>query len=258
MAEHRVRELPAWRAAAFVLPTIVAAGLWLPTAIVPAAASDMALAEFIGFSDDARYFAFEEYGIADGSGSAYSSIYVIDLAEDRWAAGSPFHNEGIEDSQTLAETRAKARDAARPKLAELAIDKPPQIAALSGDGTIGEASTMHFGFPMYNAPGATSGDFLLTLETYDLPATADCNEDAGTGRSGFALTLKDGGATRELHRDIRLPQSRGCPEGYRLYAVVFPYGDGEIGHAVAIVASYPRGWEGPDRRFLAVPLAAGR
>jgi predicted secreted protein len=221
-------------------------------------AGDMALADFIGFSRDARYFAFEEYGIADGSGSAYSSIYIIDLAEDRWAGGSPFHNEGIEDSQTLAETRGKAMEAARPRLAELAIDQPTQIAALAGDGMIGEANRMRFGFPMYNAPGATTGDFLLSLETFDLPETADCNDEAGTGRSGFAIALKDGDNTRELHRDIRLPQSRGCPQGYRLYAVVFPYGDSDIGHAVAIVASYPRGWEGPDRRFLAVPLAAGR
>ena len=230
--------------------------LLAPAGAVSATAGDMALADFIGFSDDARYFAFEEYGIADGSGSAYSWIYIVDLTEDRWAAGSPFHNEGLEDSQTLAETRAKAMDAARPKLADLAINKPPQIAALSGDGVIGDASTMRFGFPMLNAPGATSGDFLLRLETFDLPETADCNEQAGTGRMGFALTLKDGDATRELHRDNRLPQSRDCPEGYRLYAVVFPYGDSEIGHAVAIVAFYPRGWEGPDRRFLAVPLGA--
>jgi predicted secreted protein len=230
--------------------------LLTPAATVSATASDMALANFIGFSDDARYFAFEEYGIADGSGSAYSSIYIVDLAQDRWAAGSPFHNEGFEDSQTLAETRAKAMEAARPRLVELAIDKPPQIAALSGDGVIGEASTMRFGFPMYNAPGATSGDFLLQLATFDLPETADCKDEDGAGRSGFALTLKDGGASRELHRDSMLPQSRGCPQGYRLYAVVFPYGDSEVGHAVAIVSSYPRGWEGPDRRFLAVPLRA--
>lgn len=236
--------------------TVALAALLTPAGAISAAAGDMALADFIGFSHDARYFAFEEYGVADGSGSAYSSIYIVDLAQDRWAGGSPFHNEGFEDSQTLAETRAKAMDAARPKLAELAIDNPPQIAALSADGTIGEASTMRFGFPMYNAPGATTGDFLLKLETFDLPETTDCKDEDGSGRSGFALTLKDGTATRELHRDSRLPQSRGCPEGYRLYAVVFPYGDSEVGHAVAIVSAYPRGWEGPDRRFLAVPFGA--
>src|SRR5262245_14111400 len=104
---------------------MLAAGLgsaWL-AATAPAAAGDFALADFIGFSADDRYFAFEEYGVADASGSAYSTIYVIDLAEDRWAPGSPFHDEGIEDSQTLAETRAKAMALAKPKLAELAIEQ---------------------------------------------------------------------------------------------------------------------------------------
>jgi predicted secreted protein len=224
----------------------------------PAAAGDMALADFIGFSADYRYFAFEEYGVADGSGSAYSTIYVIDLAEDRWAEGSPFHNEGVEDSQTLAETRGKAMAAAKAKLAELAIEQPAQIAALSGDGVIGEASTMRFGFPMLNEPGATTGDYMLELESFELPETAECNEEAPAGPSGYALSLKGDGATRELHRDIRLPQSRGCPSGYRLYAVVFPYGDSVVEHAVAIVSSYPRGFEGPDRRFLAVPLGMKR
>jgi predicted secreted protein len=223
---------------------------------VTAAAGDMALADFIGFSTDDRYFAFEEYGVADGSGSAYSTIYVIDLAEDRWAAGSPFHDEGIEDSQTLAETRAKAIAAAKAKLAELAIEQPAQIAALSGDGVIGEADTMRFGFPMLNEPDATTGDFLLTLENFQLPETAECNDEAPAGHAGFALSLTGDGATRELHRDDRLPQSRGCPQAYRLFAVVFPYGDSVVEHAVAIVASYPRGFEGPDRRFLAVPLQA--
>jgi predicted secreted protein len=234
----------------------VAAALLVASEPMPAAAGDMALAHFIGFSSDARYFAFEEYGIADGSDSAYSSIYIIDLAEDRWTAGSPFRNTGVEDSQTLAQTRAKAMEAARPSLVELAIDEPAQIAALSGDGVMGEASTMRFGFPMYNAPGSTTGDYRLTLETFKLPETAECNDEVGTGRLGFALVLKDGGTIRELHRDSKLPQSRGCPEGYRLYAVVFPYGDSAIGHAAVIVSSYPRGFEGPDRRFLAVPLGA--
>jgi predicted secreted protein len=239
---------------------ILAAGLasaWLAAA-APAAAGDFALADFIGFSADDRYFAFEEYGVADASGSAYSTIYVINLAEDRWAPGSPFHDEGIEDSQTLAETRAKAMALAKPKLAELAIAQPAQIAALSGDGVIGEASTMRFGFPMHHEPGATTGDYVLTLESFELPETAECNEEVPAGHSGYALSLKADGVTRELHRDTSLPLSRGCPSGYRLYAVVFPYGDSVVEHAVAIVSSYPRGFEGPDRRFLAVPLGAKR
>ena len=46
----------------------------------PALAGDRAVIDFIGYSADSRYFAFEEFGIQDGSGFPYSSIYIIDLA----------------------------------------------------------------------------------------------------------------------------------------------------------------------------------
>jgi hypothetical protein len=37
--------------------------------------------------------------------------------------------------------------------------------------------------------------------------------------------------------------------------VVLPFGAGDIEDGVAIVSVYPGGFEGPDRRFIAVPLA---
>jgi predicted secreted protein len=240
------------------LPALaVLSALVIQAGSIPATASDMALADFIGFSRDLRYFAFEEYGIEDGSGSAYSSIYVIDLKEDRWVSGTPYRDQAFEDPDALAATREKVREAARAKLVELGIDLPVQIAALSGDGMIGEAAAeMRFGFPAHNWPGATEGEYKLKLETFDLPVTPECLDDIGGPASGFALSLTTGGAAREIHRDTVLPQSRGCPMGYRLYAVLLPYWGGEATSGVAIVSSYPRGWEGPDRRFLAVPLAA--
>ena len=56
----------------------------------PALAGDRALIDFIGFSADARYLAFEEFGVQDGSGFPYSNIYILDLPADKWAGGSPF------------------------------------------------------------------------------------------------------------------------------------------------------------------------
>jgi predicted secreted protein len=257
VAQHRKRELPARHTTASALAKIAGAALLLASSMLPAAASDMALADFIGFSRDLRYFAFEEYGIEDGSGSSYSSIYVIDLDEDRWIAGTPLRDKAFEDSDALAATREKVRLAARPKLAELGIDLPAQIAALSGDGMIDEAAAeMRFGFPAHNAPGATEGEYRLELQTFDLPPTPECLKEIEGPASGFALSLTTSGTTREIHRDTALPQSRGCPTAYRLYAILLPYWGGEVTTGVAIVSSYPRGFEGPDRRFLAVPLRA--
>jgi predicted secreted protein len=219
-----------------------------------APAKDQALIDFIGYSRDFRYFAFEEYGIRDGSGSAFSTIYVIDLAADSWAPGSPFRAEGHEDDKTLAEIRHEALNTAAAAMRDLQIDTPAQIAALSGDGVPGPATEIRFGFPGSGDSGSTAGAYTLRLETFRMPQTPACTEALGTAGMGFALSIATEGSTREFHRDTVLPQSRNCPTGYGLYAVVFPYGDGEIERAVAIVQSYPVGWEGADRRFLAVPI----
>ncbi len=223
-------------------------------AVGQASANDQALIDFIGYSRDFRYFAFEEYGIMDGSGSAYSTIYVIDLREDSWAAGSPFGVEGHEDDKSLAEVRHESLNVAAAALRELEIDAPAQVAALSGDGVRGPATQLQFGFPGSGDPGATMGDYLLTLDSLQMPPTQACTEALGMAGMGFVLSIRSEGSTREIHRDTVIPQTRGCPTGYGLYAVVFPYGDPEIGPAVAIVQSYPVGWEGSDRRFLAVPI----
>ena len=48
----------------------------------PASAGDRAQFNPIGFSEDGRYFAFEEFGIQDGSGFPYSNTFIIDLPAD--------------------------------------------------------------------------------------------------------------------------------------------------------------------------------
>eukprot|EP01036_Dinobryon_divergens_P042760 gene42760-56842_t len=60
----------------------------LTLAVVPALAGDRALIDFIGYSEDGQYFAFEEYGIGDGSGAPYSHIFIVDLAADAWGDGA--------------------------------------------------------------------------------------------------------------------------------------------------------------------------
>ena len=55
----------------------------------PAAAGDAAELGILGFSADGGVFAFEEYGIQDGSGFPYSSIFIIDTAKDAFIPGTP-------------------------------------------------------------------------------------------------------------------------------------------------------------------------
>jgi predicted secreted protein len=220
----------------------------------PAAANDQALIDFVGYSSDFRYFAFEEYGVQDGSGSAYSSIHILDLWTDAETPGSPFNATGHEDDKTLAEIRHEANGAAGADVRKLKIDTPVQIAALLGDGFVDKGAEMHFGFPDSGGPGATQGDYTLALDSFEMAPTPACTEAIGKPGMGYALSVTSEGKVREPHRDTIIAAWRGCSTAYRLYAVVFPYGDAEIANAVAIVAFYPPGWEGEDRRFVAASI----
>jgi predicted secreted protein len=227
---------------------------------VPALAGDSALINFIGFSNDERYLAFEEYDETDGIGVAYSGISIIDLTTGDFAAGSPFYKEADEKKQEpLAEIRAVSAAAARAALAELEITRPVEVLALSGDGVIGPATEIRFGLPAWSIePGGTQGDYTLSLQTFDLPKTAACDAKIERAPQGFALSLAGDGATRELHRDTALAQWRGCPVGYRLYAMVTPYEGSGLSAGAAIVSAYPFDFEGPSRRFVVVPIGEAK
>jgi predicted secreted protein len=226
---------------------------------VPAHAGDRALIDFIGYSSDLRYLAIEEYGELDGVGVAYSGIDIIDLTTGEFADGSPFYQEADEDKQQpLSEIRAAAQAAAKAALTKLDVVTPVEIEALSGDGDLGPATEMRFGLPAYGlVPGTTQGKYQLKLSTYKLPKSEVCEAKIGRAGQGFALSLSGAGKSRELHRDGKtLPEWRGCPIGYRLYAVVAPHEQANIATTAAIVSAYPFDFEGPSRRFVVVPIAA--
>jgi predicted secreted protein len=48
----------------------------------PCFSYELAQFRFIGFSDDGRYLAWEEYGIQDGTGYPYCTISIVDIAGD--------------------------------------------------------------------------------------------------------------------------------------------------------------------------------
>jgi predicted secreted protein len=233
------------------------ARLLLPLLLAgPALAGDRALADFIGYSSNGRYFAFEEFGVHDGSGFAYSNIYVVDLTTDSWVVGTPVRGEAKDETADLAAIRAEAQSDARPALEAMGITVAAEIAALVGDGVPGnDGTSLRFGSPSFVAPGAVSGDYELRLSSFPAVAVSPCQEWFGQPPLGYELNITAaGGSTRLLHRDTTLPRSRGCPLQYRIYGVVLPFEAGSIAHGIAIISVYPGGFEGPDRRFIAVPL----
>ena len=57
------------------------------TTPLAAHAGDVAELEILGFTGDGGVFAFEEYGVQDGSGFPYANRYYIDTADDTFSQG---------------------------------------------------------------------------------------------------------------------------------------------------------------------------
>lgn len=235
---------------------LVALGLLAAPAAVQAA--EFAEYRVLGYSPDGRHFAFEQFGISDGIGLPYADIFVLDLDADSWVAGSPIRVRRTEkdgEAADLAAELAAVRDEAAAEAADLleahAITVPHRLLAATTPMEAGGQET-ELGF--YPRPIRAPIDPLhtLTLETFPLESPNDCFGMVDT--QGYRLSLAiEGGATSVVHEDESLPASRPCPEDYGLAAVVVPF-DGNPGRAVALVSLYQLGFEGADRRFLAVPF----
>lgn len=226
--------------------------------LTPALSAERAVINFIGYDEDSHYLAFEQYGQNDGTGGYYDDIFVIDLVEDAWVKGVPFsfRDESEDASMRLSEVRAKAMALALPTIKSLGIDAPVQILALNGDGINGDRSTLTWFTP--NCCGVDSTEdkpFTLTLTENPIAEedSGDCANLVGEGIVGFTLAYEGDGDKSELHSDgATVPKSRGCTLGYGIYAVIQPLD--RDGGRVAIIESWPFGFEGPDRRFLAIPI----
>ncbi|MEP0320675.1 DUF2259 domain-containing protein [Bauldia litoralis] len=218
-----------------------------------ALAADNAESAMLGFSPDGRYVAFEQYGVKDGSGFPYSAIYLIDTATDQWVSGTPISVTREDETATLAATRAEAKARALPFLTarQIGVDGATLVSnpltETSADPHFVSFQPFHFGLP------SSQPDYRLHLAEYPLPAP-DCPDlELGKPFQGFRLTLTTpDGATRTLASDTQIPKSRRCPFNYAISEVVLyrpPVGEPVI---VVLVSVFSFGFEGFDRRFLAV------
>jgi predicted secreted protein len=215
-----------------------------------ALAGDYADREIIGFSPDGSTFAFEEYGIEDGSGFPYSNTYVVDVAADNWVSGTPIRLRDEDESRLVSDLRIEARDKASDVLEQYNIAAPGAVVA-SNPATETSADPRRVTFlPRLIVPPSGTG-MSLELAEAEMPA-ADC-PDFGKPFKGYTLTLTGTGGPKVLHADTQIPKTRRCPLGYAISDVVTHYPDGGGDPAIAVIVSvYSVGFEGPDRRFLAV------
>jgi len=228
----------------------VAASLSVVLAASTAAAGDYADRDIIGFSPDGLFFAFEEYGVQDGSGFPFSNIYVLDTLADAWVEGTPIRALTENEEATLDATRRAARARAAAVIDRLAIGVEGDLVVSNPMSELSADPHRAEFLPELTVPPSAEGPEIRIRE---LPLAAPGCPDYGERYVGFDLTLRLPGENRVhvLHRDTALPPSRGCALGYRISDVVV-FVDNYPSIMVVLISVLSIGFEGPNRRFIAV------
>ncbi|MFC3327248.1 DUF2259 domain-containing protein [Mesorhizobium cantuariense] len=255
----------------FALPLVM--GVVLAISAGTAQAGDAAARRIIGFSPDGAYFAFEQYGTLDAgaSDSGWSQIDIIDTRTDEFVGGKPILvvDNSEEATLTLEQARAQAAAQAAPVLARYAIasqgeqtasDKftfPGEMVAYNDISRLEQVSQKWLS-PLYDETGISTIqlDEILAASTSDCSASFDATQQGDTsGKAlGFRLTLQgqDGKPFKILHEDKAVPGSRNCPTSYSLSESYEFIPAGKPAVIVVLLQRFSQGFEGRDRRFLAV------
>ncbi len=223
--------------------------------VTTALAGDSAERRILGFSPDGKWFAFEQFGVQDGSGFPYYEVFVIDLDNDKWAQGTPVRVRIDDETATLHQARNKARVKAAPTLAKLRIIDQGRLLA-SNPVTENIADTSEISFQSHLNLKGVEYRHRIQLEQFALPAAPVC-AGVGAETKGFALSIaKADQPPNEVYRDSAIPESRGCATGYAVADVIAATNTGRPDRFVVLVHVYKYGFEGPDTRFIALPVGA--
>lgn len=236
--------------------------LFIPAVLVVAMlpmrvfAGDYAILNFIGFSGNGDYLAFEEYGSEDGSEVLYSHIYFVDVTKNTYAA-APVIKRVKEISRGEEAVRAQAKQAASANLKKFAI-----VNGNTGNLVVARLPTdLSLERP---DPGSDEDNQAISftanrrsinvIDKYELRLTTTEVKPKNCSGSGqvelkFALSITDveGKTEKFLQRDTMLPSSRGCSTHYSIQNVYI------YGNRIAVfLNNYSVGWEDPDMRYLVV------
>lgn len=227
------------------------AAIWPMTAH----AGDAANLNILGFTKDGGIFAFEEYGVQDGSGFPYANRFYIDTATDSFLAKTPVRIR-IDDENVSVDA---ARDEAQ-RAGEAATSLTDAVLGTNRGKTVAfnpvtELSADPFKVMVNPRPVFPAIDPVLSflLSEVPVPVSETCRNLGEI--KGFRLTLleeRPGAEPELLHADTSAPASRGCPQGYSIGAVQTYFPDAGTSVIAVLIAIRSFGFEGPDHRWLAV------
>ncbi len=221
-----------------------------------ARAGDTASVNILGFSDDGAIFAFEEYGVQDGSGFPYANRFYIDTATDTFVSGTPIRVRLDDEISTVEEARAEARSQGQSIISDAELAANPGFTAgwnsvteLSADMTRIAVNPRPV-FPPIDTPVE------FRIEEIGFYETGSCDDYGDIkGYRLLRIGTEPGVATELVHEDSSVPSSRGCPLGYMIGGMqtFYPESGPPVYALMLIMRQF--GFEGPDHRWLAV---AGR
>lgn len=213
-------------------------------------ARDAALSRIIGFSPDGKYFAFEQYGIGDGSGFPFSEIFFIDTIKNTWVE-DPVRVFIKDDGVSLSKARIKAVAEATPIIKRLGTTLHG-FTVVSNPITqeIADRNNINFGvFP--DAPLYDSYNIKLTTRSFQ---SESCKAYGDIKIFNLDLTSLSNQGITKSYADNSLPKSRDCALDYSISEVhYFEATNGDVVFMTFVnIMSY--GWEGRDRRFMVIPF----
>jgi predicted secreted protein len=220
-------------------------------------AGDPATLHVIGFSPDSEYLAFEQYGIQDGSGFAWSEIQFVHVPRNA-LAGKTVRFRAKSEDVSLQSARREALKQAEATLKKLAIQSgnAPTPRAVREITDLAPAREIRFATELEPIwlPGENP-DYVdiyrVALQTRSSGKKCDMGAPDGVGQL-LTLSIQSEGKdrkTRTLQQDKAIPKSRGCPLAYRIRQIgTAPNG----AHVVVFLAYYQPGFEGVDLRYLVV------
>lgn len=232
---------------------ILSLGLILASVIISTArAGNVATRKIWGFSPDGQYFAFEEYGIQDGSDFPYSNFYISNTHKNSWVKGSPIRVvvQKESDDPTIARVQALAK--AAPLIQKYLISKPGSVLAHNPVTEIGR-DPLKVTVSPGPVPFMTAHALTFRLNEFSLP-TKRCKDYGNEAQTGVELTVeRKGFKKRSLIKDKRIPTSRGCPKSYAISDIIRFEGNRGAKEAlyVVILQTFSYGFEGDDGRYIA-------
>lgn len=214
-----------------------------------AKAGDYAERRIIGFSANGAYFAYEQFGVQDGSGFPYSDIFILNIANDTWAGGSPFRTRLDDDTQGVNAARAANANMAASAIASLGISTSGTLLAANPITESG-ADPLQVRFrptPYFDT------EWQLDMSEFPLTASGCSGFEADIRGFSLTLTMEDGQPPRKLHQDHSIPSSRKCPLNYGISDVILNGSYNMTSQLIVLVRVLSVGFEGPDLRYIAIP-----